>query len=105
MTVKWHLLVYRRLCRVDAADRVKGTHTRRFEYLSGAEADMRGFFDEFAGNPQVLAVELYCDANVVERFDRLVDLLPDVDPVALHLAVLEPRLLAAPPAAPSHPAG
>jgi hypothetical protein len=101
----WSIHVYRRLCRVDASDHAKGWRTRRFEYLSGTEADMRFYFGEFKDNPQVLAVELYGGPKVVESFDRLADLLPDVDPAALRQAVLEPRLLAAGPPAPSQPAG
>jgi hypothetical protein len=77
---------------------------RRFEYLSGSEADMRFYFGEFKDNPQVLAVELHCGPNVVERFDRLMDMLPTVDPAALRSAVLEPLLLAELSAAPSRPA-
>src|SRR4051794_13415779 len=88
-------MLYRRLCRLDLSDRAEGLRTRRFESLSGTEEEMRGFFGEFKDNPQVLAAELYGGPNVAERFDRLVDLLPDVDPAALRLAVLEPRLLAA----------
>lgn len=105
MDDKWRLLVYRRLCRLDATDYVDGMRTRRFESLSGSEEEMRGFFGEFRDNPQVLAVELYCGPNVMDSFDRLVDLLPGVDPAALRLAVLEPPLLAALPPAPAHPAG
>jgi hypothetical protein len=89
----WSVHVYRRLCRVDASDHAKGMRTRRFEYLSGTEADMRFYFGEFANNPQVLAVELYCGPNVVERLDRLMETLPTVDPAALRSAVLEPALL------------
>jgi hypothetical protein len=50
----------------------------------------------------VLAVELRNHLGaVVDRFDRLVNTLPDVDLAALRQAVLESRLLAAP----SRPAG
>ena len=101
MTSNWSLMVYRRLCQVDARDHAKGIRTRRFEYLSGSEEEMRGFFHEFAASPQTLAVELYCGGSVVERFDRLVELLPDVDMAALRLAVLEPRQLAVKPLAPA----
>jgi hypothetical protein len=66
---------------------------------------MRFYFDEFRDNPQVLAVELYCGPNVVERFDRLMATLPTVDPAALRSAVLESRLLADLPPAPSRPVG
>ena len=66
---------------------------------------MRGYFDFFRDNPQVLAVELWGGGCVVDRFDRLMDTLPTVDPTGLRLAVLEPRLLAELPAAPSRPAG
>lgn len=103
----WHLFVYHRLCRVDADARAKGHHgMSRFEYLAGTEADMRFYFGEFKDNPQVLAVELRDPlATIVERFDRLMDTLPTVDPAALRLAVLEPRLLAELPEAHSRPAG
>jgi hypothetical protein len=90
---------------VDSTDHAEGMRTRRFEFLSGTEADMRFYFDEFANNPHVLAVELYCGPNVVERFDRLMDTLPTVDPAALRSAVLESRLLADLPPSPSRPAG
>jgi hypothetical protein len=90
---------------VDASDHTKGMRTRRFEFLSGTEADMRFYFGEFKDNPKVLAVELWCGGNVVNRFDRLMDTLPTVDPAGLRLAVLEPRLLAELPAAPALPAG
>lgn len=91
----WTVILYRRLCRVDADAIAKGCFgMSRFEYLAGTEADMRFYFEEFKDNPQVLAVELRDSlAAVVGRFDRLVDLLPDVDPDALHQAVLEQRLL------------
>jgi hypothetical protein len=105
--MNWSVFVYRRLCRVDAGDRAQGrVGVPRFEYLTGTEADMRFYFEEFKANPQVLAVELHGSlVAVVERFDRLLELLPDVDPAALREAVLEPRLLAPLPAAPSRPAG
>ncbi len=92
----WSVHLYRRLCRVDADARAKGHHgMSRFEYLTGTEADMHFYFEEFQGNPQVLAVELRNQlATIIARFDRLMDLLPDVDPSAARLAILEPRLLA-----------
>lgn len=95
----WSVHLYRRLCRVDADARAKGHHgMSRFEYLTGTEADMRFYFGEFKDNPQVLVVELRNPlATIIARFDRLMDLLPDVDPSAARLAVLEPRLLAALP--------
>jgi hypothetical protein len=105
MMGKWYLMVYRRLCRVDVIDHAKGMRTRRFEFLSGTDTDMRFYFDFFRDNPQVLAVELWGGGSVVDRFDRLMDALPTVDPAALRLAVLEPRLLAELPEAPAHPAG
>jgi hypothetical protein len=89
----WSVHVYRRLCRVDASDHAEGMRTRRFEFLSGTEADMRFYFGEFANNPQVLAVELYRGPIVVDRFDRLMVTLPTVEPAALRSAVLEPALL------------
>jgi hypothetical protein len=69
---------------VDALDRAHGrVGVQRFEYLSGTEADMRFYFEWFKDNPQVLAVELHGHlVTVVERFDRLLDLLPDLDPAA-----------------------
>jgi hypothetical protein len=98
--------VYRRLCQIDILDRAKETMTPRSDYLSGAEADMRGMFNEFENNPQVLAVELRDHlGTIVARFDRLADTLPAVDPAALRLAVLEPPLLAKMPAAHPRPTG
>jgi hypothetical protein len=105
MIGKWYLMVYRRLCLVDASDHAKGMRTRRFEFLSGTEADMRFYFDFFRDNPQVLAVELWCGGNVVDRFDRLMDTLPTVDPARLRSAVVEPRLLVELSAVPARPAG
>jgi hypothetical protein len=103
----WSVHVYRKLCRVDALDRAQGrVGVQRFEYLSGTEADMRFYFEEFKANPQVLAVELHGHlVTVVERFDRLLDLLPDVDPAAAREAIVEPRLLAELPVTPSRPTG
>lgn len=100
----WTVHVYRRLCRVDADAKANGHHgMSRFEYLTGSEADMRFYFNEFKDNPQVLAVELRDPlATIVERVDRLVDLVPagewlfaGIDPVALRQAVLEPALAGA----------
>lgn len=98
--MNWSVFVYRRLCRVDAGDRAQGrVGVPRFEYLTGTEADMRAYFEWFKDNPQILAVELRGPlVAVVDRFDRLVDLLPDVDSDALRQAVLEQRLLAELPA-------
>jgi hypothetical protein len=50
MVGQFCLHVYRRLCRVDASDHAEGMRTRRFEFLSGTEADMRFYFAEFANN-------------------------------------------------------
>lgn len=103
----WSVIVYRRLCRVDAGDRAQGrVGVPRFEYLAGTEADMRFYFGEFKDNPQILAVELRGPlVAVMDSFDRLVDLLPAVDSDDLRQAVLEPRLLTELPAAPSRPTG
>jgi hypothetical protein len=105
MAGQFNLYVYRRLCRVDAEVRELGWYgPPRFEYMAGTEADMRFYFAEFRNNPQVLAVELRNHLGEVEdRFDRLVDSLPNVDAAALRLAVLEPRLLAELPASPRSP--
>jgi hypothetical protein len=66
--------------------------TPRFEYLDGAEADVRGLFAEFKDNPQALAVELRNHLGVVvDRFDRLMDTLPAVDPAALRSGSIERR--------------
>jgi hypothetical protein len=99
------LHVYRRICGVDASDHVKGMRIRRFEFLSGTEADMRFYFGEFRDNLQVLAAELWCGGSVVDRFDRLMDTLPTVDAAGLRLAVLEPLLLSELAATPAHSAG
>jgi hypothetical protein len=102
----WSCCFYRRLCRVDAEARALGqVGPPRLEYMTGSEADMRSLFAEFRDHPQVIAIELRNQGAVVDRFDRLLDTLPTLDPAAVRLAVLEPRLLAELPPSPPHPAG
>ena len=57
------------------------------------------------GLKRILHVPVPACQSVVDRFDRLVDTLPAVDPAAVRLAVLEPRLLADLPPSPPRPAG
>jgi hypothetical protein len=65
----------------------------RFEHLTGTEMEAREFFVLFKDNPQVLAVELRGPGGVKDRFDRLMDLLPELEPSAVRTAILEPPRL------------
>lgn len=88
MATIWSVHAYRRICRVDIDDR----KTQRFDYCQGDEASMRGLFAEFKDNPQILAAELRDPfGTVVDRYDRLLDLWPNLHAGLLE-AVVEPRL-------------
>lgn len=75
MATPWRLFVYRKVSKVDILAAEAGNPgLKRFEALSGEEAQMRSYFQDFAQDPQVLAVELI-DQNgyVAARKDGLLD--------------------------------
>lgn len=73
----WRLFVYRKLSEVDMQAAEAGEPgLKRFEAMSGEEEQMRSYFQDFAGNQQVLAVELLGPNGRVElRRDSLLDLV------------------------------
>lgn len=90
----WTVITYARIRTIDAACHATGQlGPRRFERLTGSEADMRETFKFYkdVAYPHVLAAELYDPSGaVVDRYDRLMDLLPALTPARVMDAILEP---------------